>query len=210
MHKLCTTLILLLGTIGIFAQQKWTEEPKGSFNLIRQAGKTLAYSPNSGVKILTVDGFAFKDLNKNGKLDAYEDWRLPADARAKDLASKMSIEQIAGLMLYSRHQSIPARPGGYFAGTYKGKPFPESGAKPEDLSDQQIEFLTKDNLRHVLLTTVQSPELAAKWNNNMQALVEGTGLGIPANNSSDPATAPWPTLSSMRRRVVPFPCGPVP
>ncbi len=186
MHKLCTTLILLLGTIGIFAQQKWTEEPKGSFNLIRQAGKTLAYSPNSGVKILTVDGFAFKDLNKNGKLDAYEDWRLPADVRAKDLASKMSIEQIAGLMLYSRHQSIPARPGGYFAGTYKGKPFPESGAKAEDLSDQQIEFLTKDNLRHVLLTTVQSPEIAAKWNNNMQALVEGSGLGIPANNSSDP------------------------
>ena len=187
MHKLCTTLILLLGTIGIFAQQKWTEASKGSFNLVQnQGGQAIAYSPNSGVKILTVAGLAFKDLNKNGKLDAYEDWRLPADVRAKDLASKMSIEQIAGLMLYSRHQSLPARPGGYFAGTYKGKPFPESGAKPEDLSDQQIEFLTKDNLRHVLLTTVQSPEIAAKWNNNMQALVEGTGLGIPANNSSDP------------------------
>ena len=187
MHKLCTTLILLLGTIGIFAQQKWTEASKGSFNLVQnQGGQAIAYSPNSGVKILTVAGLAFKDLNKNGKLDAYEDWRLPADVRAKDLASKMSIEQIAGLMLYSRHQSLPARPGGYFAGTYKGKPFPESGAKPEDLSDQQIEFLTKDNLRHVLLTTVQSPEMAAKWNNNMQALVEGSGLGIPANNSSDP------------------------
>jgi len=187
MYKLCTTLILLWGTIGIFAQQKWTEASKGSFNLVQnQGGQAIAYSPNSGVKILTVAGLAFKDLNKNGKLDAYEDWRLPADARAKDLASKMSIEQIAGLMLYSRHQSIPARAGGYFAGTYKGKPFPESGAKPEDLSDQQIEFLTKDNLRHVLLTTVQSPELAAKWNNNMQALVEGSGLGIPANNSSDP------------------------
>lgn len=187
MHKLCTTLILLLGTIGIFAQQKWTEASKGSFNLVQnQGGQAIAYSPNSGVKILTVAGLAFKDLNKNGQLDAYEDWRLPADVRAKDLASKMSIEQIAGLMLYSRHQSIPARPGGYFAGTYKGKPFPESGAKPEDLSDQQIEFLTKDNLRHVLLTTVQSPEIAAKWNNNMQALVEGSGLGIPANNSSDP------------------------
>lgn len=187
MHKLCTTLILLLGTIGIFAQQKWTEASKGSFNLVQnQGGQAIAYSPNSGVKILTVAGFAFKDLNKNGQLDPYEDWRLPADVRAKDLASKMSIEQIAGLMLYSRHQSIPARPGGYFAGTYKGKPFTESGAKPEDLSDQQIEFLTKDNLRHVLLTTVQSPEIAAKWNNNMQALVEGSGLGIPANNSSDP------------------------
>lgn len=188
MLKLCTTFTILLAATGIFAQQKWTEASKGSFNLVQnQGGQAIAYSPNSGVKILTVAGFAFKDLNKNGQLDPYEDWRLPADVRAKDLASKLSIEQIAGLMLYSRHQSVPARPGGYFAGTYKGgKPFPESGAKPEDLTDQQIEFLTKDNLRHVLVTTVQSPEIAAKWNNNIQALVEGSGLGIPANNSSDP------------------------
>jgi beta-glucosidase len=186
MQKLCTTFILLISSIFVFAQQKWTEKQIENFALINQRGKTLAYSPSSGMKILTVNDLAFKDLNKNGQLDPYEDWRLPADARAKDLASKMSIEQIAGLMLYSRHQSLPARSGGYFAGTYKGKPFQESGAKPEDLSDQQIEFLAKDNLRHVLITTVQSPEIAARWNNNMQALVEGTGLGIPANNSSDP------------------------
>ncbi|WP_353485228.1 glycoside hydrolase family 3 N-terminal domain-containing protein, partial [Haliscomenobacter sp.] len=186
MQKLCTTFILLISSIFVFAQQKWTEKQIENFALINQRGKTLAYSPSSGMKILTVNDLAFKDLNKNGQLDPYEDWRLPADARAKDLASKMSIEQIAGLMLYSRHQSLPARSGGYFAGTYKGKPFQESGAKPEDLSDQQIEFLIKDNLRHVLITTVQSPEIAARWNNNMQALVEGTGLGIPANNSSDP------------------------
>ena len=46
--------------------------------------------------------------------------------------------------------------------------------------------MTEDNLRHVLITRVQSPEIAALWNNNAQALVEGLGLGIPANNSSDP------------------------
>jgi beta-glucosidase len=66
-----------------------------------KGGQNLGYSTTSGVKILTVDGLAFKDLNKNGKLDKYEDWRLPVDVRAKDLASKMSVEQIAGLMLYS-------------------------------------------------------------------------------------------------------------
>lgn len=151
-----------------------------------KGGQTLGYSSSSGVKILTVDGFAFKDLNKNGKLDKYEDWRLPVDVRAKDLASKMSIEQIAGLMLYSRHQPIPNPPAGPFAGTYHGKSFQESGAKPSDLTDQQIAFLTKDNVRHVLVTSVQSPEIAAEWNNNMQALTEKTGLGIPTNNSSDP------------------------
>ena len=94
---------------------------------------------------MTVDGLAFKDLNKNGSLDRYEDWRLTADERAKDLASKMKIEQIAGLMLYSGHQSIPARPRGFGGGTYNGKPFPESGAVASDISDQQKKFLTDDN-----------------------------------------------------------------
>lgn len=149
-------------------------------------GPTLGLTTSSGVNLLEDDGYAFKDLNKNGKIDKYEDWRLPMDERARDLASLLSIEEIAGLMLYSRHQSIPARAGGYFAGTYNGAPFPGSGAKPEDLTDQQIQFLSKDNLRHVLITTVQSPEIAARWNNNVQALVEGLGFGIPANNSSDP------------------------
>jgi beta-glucosidase len=167
--------------------QKWEEIPTESFNMvINQGGATLGYSPNSGVSILTSKGFAFKDLNQNNKLDKYEDWRLPVDVRAKDLASKLSVEQIAGLMLYSRHQSIPAGGRGPFGGTYGGKPFRESGAAPSDLSDDQIKFLTEDNLRHVLITRVQSPEIAALWNNNAQALVEGLGLGIPANNSSDP------------------------
>lgn len=149
-------------------------------------GPVLGYSARSGVKILTVNNLFFKDLNKNGKLDKYEDWRLPVDIRAKDLASKMSIEQIAGLMLYSRHQPVPSPPAGFFASTYNGKKFPESGAKASDLTDQQKEFLVKDNVRHVLVTSVQSPEVAAQWNNNVQSLTESIGLGIPANNSSDP------------------------
>ncbi|MCH5684426.1 glycoside hydrolase family 3 protein [Niabella sp. W65] len=149
-------------------------------------GATLGYSPQSGVQILTVKGLKFKDLNKNGRLDRYEDWRLPAEERAEDLAGKMSLEQIAGLMLYSRHQAVPSLPGGYFGGTYNGRGFPESGASAWDLTDQQKQFLKNDNLRHVLLTSVQSPETAARWNNAEQAYVEGLGLGIPANNSSDP------------------------
>jgi beta-glucosidase len=149
-------------------------------------GADLGYSPESGVKILTINGKKFKDLNKNGKLDKYEDWRLSADERAKDLASKMTVEQIAGLMLYSRHQSLPAGVSGYNLGTYNGKVFPESNAKAYDLADQQKAFLKEDNLRHVLITNVESPEAAALWNNKMQAFVEGIGLGIPSNTSSDP------------------------
>lgn len=168
---------------------KWTEEDMGDFRLVHnKGGQTLGYSPGSGVSILTDKGFAFKDLNKNGELDVYEDWRKPVDERAKDLASKMSIEQIAGLMLYSAHQAIPAQSarGGFGGGTYNGKPLSESGAASSDLTDQQKQFLTGDNLRHVLITSVESPAVAAQWNNNMQALVEGLGLGIPGNTSSDP------------------------
>jgi beta-glucosidase len=147
---------------------------------------TLRYSKASGLNIIYKEGLPFKDLNKNGQLDMYEDWRLNVVDRAKDLASKMTIEQIAGLMLYSRHQSVPVASSGMFAGTYQGKAFTESGLKASDLSDQQIEFLTNDNLRHVLMTSVEGPAVAANWNNNMQILAERLGMGIPVNISSDP------------------------
>lgn len=187
MKKQILTSFLCLGLLPVFAQKKWSETQIDGNNLIKnQGGQTLGYSANSGIKILTTDGLAFKDLNKNGKLDKYEDWRLPIDVRAKDLASKLSIEQITGLMLYSSHQSIPARSGGYFAGTYNGKPFKDGETDPSDLTDQQKTFLKDDNLRHVLLTTVKTPEIAAKWNNKLQSFCESVGMGIPANNSSDP------------------------
>ena len=55
-------------------------------------------------------------------LDSYEDWRLPVEERAQDLASKMSIERIAGLMLYSAHQSIPGGGNRFFGpATYNVK-----------------------------------------------------------------------------------------
>ena len=169
----------LLAVQSLSAQQ--------SYSLIEnKKGATLGYSVQSGVKIITVNGLKFKDLNKNGKLDKYEDWRLSADDRAKDLVKKMSVEQIAGLMLYSSHQSIPGAATGFRAGKYNGKNFAESGAKASDLTDQQKAFLKDDNLRHVLVTTVSSPKDAALWNNNVQAYVEGLGLGIPSNNSTDP------------------------
>ena len=186
-EKTCSFALLASLLLGFGCSPKWSETDKGTFKLIsNEGGQTLGYSSTSGVKIHTVDRLAFKDLNKNGTLDAYEDWRLPVDERAKDLATKMSVEQIAGLMLYSGHQAIPVMGAGRYGGTYSGKPFAESGSMASDLSDQQKKFLTEDNLRHVLITSVESPAVSAQWNNNAQALVEGIGLGIPANNSSDP------------------------
>ena len=180
--------ILFLSALTACGGPKWNEvQTENGFNVMTQKkGQTLAYSPESGITILTVDGYAFKDLNRNGALDAYEDWRLPAEQRAEDLAARLPIEEIAGMMLYSSHQSVPSKGGMFGGATYGGKPYDQSGAKASDLSDAQRKFLTEDNLRAVLVTTVESPAVAAAWNNNMQALVEGMGHGVPVNTSSDP------------------------
>ena len=184
-YTLFTSMLLLLAAC---TGPRWNETATDhGYNVISQKkGQTLAYTPGSGVSILTVDGYAFKDLNRNGSLDVYEDWRLPAEVRAEDLASRLPVEEIAGMMLYSSHQSVPSGGGMFGGATYGGKPFAESGAKASDLSDAQKKFLTEDNLRAVLVTTVESPAVAAQWNNNMQALVEGMGHGVPVNTSSDP------------------------
>lgn len=190
--KINKTLFLSLitvGTLTTLSAQNSTQErfiEKNIRILTQQGGKTLGYSTQSGINLLTVDGLSFKDLNRNGKLDKYEDWRLDYETRAKDLVKQLSIEEIAGLMLYSPHQSVPAAPKGFGSSTYHGKPFDQSGANPSDLADAQIKFLTEDNLRHILITKVENPEVAARWNNNVQALIEGIGHGIPANNSTDP------------------------
>jgi beta-glucosidase len=179
---------LFVSLLTISCNPKFKEVKKGDFTVVHnEEGAILGYSSGSGVQILLVDRFAFKDLSKDGKLDPYEDWRLSADERARDLAGKMSLEQIAGLMLYSAHQSIPSGGNSFFGPvTYGGKPFAESGAAPSDLSDTQQKFLKDDNLRHVLITSVESPGVAAQWNNKAQAMVEKIGLGIPVNSSSDP------------------------
>ncbi|MEN9697749.1 MAG: hypothetical protein RLZ56_1170 [Bacteroidota bacterium] len=179
---------LFIAPLILSAQQKWeaTNMAAGIKKIKVNEQITLGYAENTGVQIIVKDGLPFKDLNKNGVVDIYEDWRVNVNERAKDLASKMTIEQIAGLMLYSGHQAVPMPPNGMFKATYNGKAFAESGAQASDLSDQQKKFLTNDNLRHVLVTSVENPIVAATWNNNVQKLVEGIGLGIPANNSSDP------------------------
>lgn len=146
-------------------------------------GPTLG---STSAPILEVDGLYFKDLARTGTLLPYEDWRLPAEERARDLASRLSVEEIAGLMMYSPHQLVPARADGPFVGTYGGKPYAESGEKPWALTDQQRAFLEGDHVRHVLLMTVDSTDTAARWNNELQAFTEALPHGLPVNTSSDP------------------------
>ena len=98
MKKLFSLLIvmtLVLGCMaGVFAEEakKYTvtEMKKDKWIKVEQeGGPTLGYSDKSGVTILEIDGYAFKDLDKDGELDPYEDWRLTPQERAKDLAYKI-------------------------------------------------------------------------------------------------------------------------
>jgi len=167
---------------------EWETVEKGSHNIvIQKKGRTLGYSPTSGIGLIQDKGFIFKDHNRNGRLDVYEDWRCQPAERAKDLAGRLSIEDIAGLMLYSKHQTVPQyREYDPMKYTYNGKPWHESGADTSAIADNQLKFLKEDNVRHVLLDRVESPSVCVKWINNIQAFVEGLGHGIPVNISSDP------------------------
>lgn len=91
----CILPLLMIFAAASTTGPVWTETDNGDHKIIDNGdGATLGYSLSSGIEILTADSYAFKDLNQNGQLDPYEDWRLTAGERAKDLASRMSLEQI--------------------------------------------------------------------------------------------------------------------
>nr|AGS54136.1 beta-glucosidase [uncultured bacterium contig00021] len=159
-------------------------EKDGYFLIHNEGGATLGISAGNKDAFIEADGYAFKDLNRNGILDPYEDWRLPFEERAADLAKRLSIEEIAGLMLYSPHQMLSMNLG-FFAEIAKNKA-PDTREHAWDLSEAQKAFLKDDNVRHVLVARVDNALTAAKWNNNAQAFVEGIGHGVPINTSSDP------------------------
>lgn len=132
-------------------------------------GPVLSLSPDSGVQILEVqDGlftYAFKDLNRNGKLDPYEDWRLDPETRAKDLASRLTVEQMAGIMLY---------------------PVGEPANAQGDMGDKEYMQIANRHIRF-LHGNGSTQENAVVWGNRAQALAEKVDPnGIPINESSDP------------------------
>lgn len=164
-----------------------TARDNGGIRRISQpGGPTLAWWEGSGVGIIEADGLKFKDLARTGELAPYADWRLPATERARDLAARMSVEQIAGLMLYSPHQMVPPRAGGPFSGHFGGARWEDSGREKHALSDEQRRFLEKDHIRHILLMAVDDADTSARWSNELQKLAESLPLGIPVNISSDP------------------------
>jgi beta-glucosidase len=148
-------------------------------------------------------GFQFKDLNKNGKLDKYEDWRWSNEERTKDLLSKMSVEEKVGFMLISTSRLKSERSAQINAPTDNAIK-PSSDLNEEDQISNNNIFTRKPlafpmmssvgatkgikqfHLRHFILRANVSARLTAEWSNKLQALAESDGLGIPAIIASNP------------------------
>ncbi|MGN6603984.1 MAG: glycoside hydrolase family 3 protein [Ginsengibacter sp.] len=126
--------------------------------------------------IITVDGYTFRDLNKNGKLDIYEDSRQPIDARVKDILSQMTIEEKAGMMFINGARvnddgSIQNKPGkGIFA-----------------FAPNALDLVRDKKMNHFNLWAIPGIDALARWYDSMQKYVEdSTRLGIPITIASDP------------------------
>jgi len=153
--------------------------------------------------MMTISSFQFKDLNRNGKLDKYEDWRLPYEERAKDLVSKMSMEEKVGLMLISTSR-LKSERSAQLNVQSDNSVTPSSDLNEEDqVSNNNIftrkplpvpmmnavgatKAITQFHLRHFIMRANVSAKLTAEWTNKIQALAESDGLGIPAIIASNP------------------------
>ena len=147
---------------------KWSEKKTadGWMKVTNEGGKTLGYSPESGVSLIQVDGYAFKDLNRNGTLEPYEDWRNENETRAKDLSDRLSKEEMTPLFTHGGWTS--------FGATIEG----------DDLT-----YVEEGGRGGVTRSAINegNTSMAVAWTNALQALCEGTGnWGIPATISVDP------------------------
>jgi beta-glucosidase len=122
--------------------------------------------------LLTVDGLTFKDLDRNGKLDPYEDWRLPAEVRVADLLQRMSLEEWAGLMT---HGTLPS-----------SGPLAPLGVGTEYDLVKVRQFIDEDHVSTFITRLKGTAGFFAKQNNGVQAIAESSRWGIPVTISSDP------------------------
>ncbi len=135
---------------------------------------SLRSQPELGVRsahVLTVDGRQFKDLDRNGQLDPYEDWRLPPELRAQDLLRKMSLEEKAGTLMHANAPGL----GSVIGHSDQGYDF---AALAKLIGERHItSFITRLSV---------APPVLASQNNKVQELAEASRLGIPVSISTDP------------------------
>ena len=171
----------------------------------RKAVKPQPVLGTRSVNIIEKKGLQFKDLNKNGELDPYEDWRLPDSSRIADLLGQMTLEEKVGL-LFHPNIAVPAdgvvkydfteeeKAAMANAGneTYAG-PIGPGGQGPAGGGIGQMRrtataksFIEEKHFRNILNNGVAPVREFASWSNKMQEIAEATRLGIPIMFSTDP------------------------
>ena len=135
----------------------------------RQAQRVVVSRSSS---IIESRGLRFRDLNRNGVVDPYEDWRLTAAARAKDLVRRMTLEEKAGMMMHGTARSMG--PGGV-GGAGTGYDLDATGKLIRDAGVNS--FITRLG---------GDPVSLAEQNNKLQEIGESARLGIPLTISTDP------------------------
>ncbi len=114
---------------------------------------------------------AFRDLNHNGRLDLYENRRLPVDARIEDLLGQMTVEEKVGSLL---HATLPGNTGA-------------TGQAPTGYDMNALApLIAQRKLTSFLTRLTIAPRDFAAANNAVQRLAEQSRLGIPATISTDP------------------------
>jgi beta-glucosidase len=119
------------------------------------------------------NGRTYRDLNKNGRLDIYEDPRRPIEARVEDLLSQMTLEEKAGLMFMN---GVVVNDDGSLA------------EKPDQQGwgDIALHDVNERLLNHFNIWLIPGASQLAFWQNNLQKLAEESRLGIPITIASDP------------------------
>lgn len=148
------------GQQAVVAQQAAADKTAGSTAESTQQ----AVLSTRAIPVLDVDGLRFRDLNRNGALDAYEDWRLDAATRAADLLVRMTLEEKAGSML---HGSLVGSADAY------------------DLVQARQSILER-KVTHLITRLSGTPQTMAEQNNAIQQIAEASRLGIPLTISTDP------------------------
>ena len=145
--------------------------------------------------IIEVDGLQFKDLNGNGQLDVYEDWRADIDDRVDDLLSQMTLEEKVGSLFH-------ASTGGTFTSLYpvtdeflysNESEIEVNGEYYTPLYHQIISDYNTVFLHNVNGTPLEQLE----ENNTIQEIGESSRLGIPITLSCDRSYNTWGGMVNM-------------
>lgn len=126
--------------------------------------------------VLQINGLLFKDLNKNGKLDVYEDWRRSKEERVNDLVAQMTVEEKAGLMV---GPSLPAGPNGSVSEQANWGQNPFNPGPVQLTSPATTDGVLRRHIRQFINRENLPARTMATWLNAVQQIAESSRLSIP-------------------------------